>query len=168
METLFPYGSVLPPPELQRQQSMKTTLALQMSAWWKNPPYICLYMEAKKIEVQSSGGFLVRLPQLANHTGGHRALLWCTAVLVGGIKRVSWFTKLSNSNTLCMEMKGNISMQAVRTRLWESGGKASTIRCMVIQSQKDLHGGWELISCCCINIKLSVTLFHLNTWQWLQ
>lgn len=129
-------------------------------------PHICFYTEAKKIEVQNLGGFLVRLPQLASHAGGHGALLWCTAALVGGIKRVSWFTELWNGDTLCTEMKENISVQAARAGLWGSGGKASIVRCMVIQlqSQIDSHGGWKLMSCCCINIKLSVTLLHLNTW----
>lgn len=166
METLFPYGSVLLPPELQQQQSMRTMLAPADVCMVKKTPHICFYTEAKKIEVQNLGGFLVRLPQLASHAGGHGALLWCTAALVGGIKRVSWFTELWNGDTLCMEMKGNISVQAARARLWGSGGKASIVRCMVIQlqSQMDSHGGWELMSCCCINIKLSVTLLHLNTW----
>lgn len=97
----------------------------------KTPSYICFYIEAKKIEVQNSGGFLVRLPQLASHAGGRRAVLWCTAALVGGIKRASWFTELWNGDTLGTEMKGNISTQAGRARLWGSGGKASIARCMV-------------------------------------
>lgn len=127
----------------------------------KTPSYICPYMEAKKIEVQNSGGFLVPLPQLASHAGEHRALLWCTAALVGGIKRLSWFTELWNGDTLCMEMKGNISVQAARARLWGSGGEVWPYSYKVL---KDLHGGWERMSCCCINIKLSVTLLRLNTW----
>jgi len=48
METLFPYGSVVLPPELQQQQSMKTMPApADVCMLKKTPTYMCFYIEAK-------------------------------------------------------------------------------------------------------------------------